>query len=67
MIITEIFSIGEKNFIKYYSDKKVYILQKETGNKYSEAIDLEGIIYTYIEIDEPIPKNKEEENEKEIP
>lgn len=47
-----------ENLIKTYSDAGKYILQNETGCKYSEAIDVEGK-YTYTETDEDIPERKE--------
>ena len=37
-----------------YSDEGFYILQNETGIKYSEAVDVEGAPYTYSETDELI-------------
>lgn len=46
-----------------YSDEGYFIRQVETGNVYSEAIDVEDAPYTYEETDELIPK-EEAENEK---
>lgn len=46
-----------------YSDEGYYIRQVETGNVYSEAIDVDGAPYTYEETDELIPK-EETDNEK---
>lgn len=46
-----------------YSDEGYFIRQVETGNVYSEAIDIDGAPYTYEETDELIPK-EETENEK---
>ena len=37
-----------------YSDEEFYIKQVETGNIYSEAIDVEDAPYTYEETDEKI-------------
>ena len=37
-----------------YSDINHYIIQKETGIKYTEAIDVEDSNYTYEETDEII-------------
>lgn len=37
---------------KTYSDINHYIIQKETGIKYTEAIDVENCNYTYEETDE---------------
>lgn len=46
------------NLYKTYSDNNYRIKQKETGNIYDEAIDVEDAPYTYEETDMPI----EEEN-----
>ena len=54
MIIQETLTINNKHFIKTYSDKGNYIMQVQTGIKYSEAIDVMPIRYTYAETDEPI-------------
>ena len=42
------------NLYHTYSDSKLMIKQVETGNVYTEAIDVEGAAYTYEETDEPI-------------
>lgn len=42
------------NLYKTYSDKKLKILQVETGNIYDEAIDVESSKYTYEETTEKI-------------
>ena len=42
------------NLYKTYSDDKKYIIQNETGIKYSEAVDVENAPYTYSETDETI-------------
>lgn len=47
MIKTEY--LNNKTLIKHYSDQGYYILQKETGIQYEEAIDVVPCIYTYIE------------------
>ena len=54
MIKQDILTLNNKDFIKTYSDIGHYILQVETGIKYSEAIDVMPIRYTYIETDEVI-------------
>lgn len=56
MIVTEFYETRKDGVKLYrtYSDKNVYIRQVETGNEYSEAIDIEGAGYTYIETNEPI-------------
>lgn len=46
------------NLYKTYSDNNYRIKQKETGNIYDEAIDIENAPYTYEETDMLI----EEEN-----
>lgn len=50
--------IKHDNLIKHYSDINKLILQKETGVKYSEAIDVYPCRYTYEETDEPIEEEK---------
>ena len=42
------------NLYKIYSDSNMYIIQNETGIKYSEAVDVENAPYTYSETDETI-------------
>ena len=60
MIKTEYLNNG--TLIKHYSDKGVLLLQNETGNKYSDPIDIVPCQYTYSETDEPI-ETEEETNE----
>ena len=47
---------SRENLIKTYSDKGLYILQNETGEVYSDAVDVFPCKYTYseteIEIDD---------------
>lgn len=52
--------IYKDKLIKTYSDEGKYILQTQTGNKYSEAIDFIPLQYTYVETDELIPVEEEE-------
>lgn len=47
-------------FIKTYSDSGYYIIQNETGIKYSEAIDIAPLKYTYSETDEAIVETENE-------
>jgi hypothetical protein len=56
MIITEYYATRKDGVVlnRTYSDGGFYILQNETGIKYSEAVDVEGAPYTYTETDEPI-------------
>ena len=59
MIKQETLTIKNKQFIKTYSDENKYILQVETGYKYSEAIDVTPLRYTYKETDEVIESKVE--------
>lgn len=56
MVVKEFYTTRKDgvNLYKTYSDDNVYILQIETGVKYSEAIDVENAPYTYEETDTPI-------------
>lgn len=47
---------------KTYSDTGMLIQQEQTGIFYSEAIDVENTLYTYIETNTPI--EKEDNNER---
>ena len=56
MIIKELYlekNNGEKLF-RTYSDLNLKIRKTETGEIYEEAIDIEGVDYTYKETDEQI-------------
>ena len=67
MIKTELFSSEDKTIlVKTYSTENEYIKQVETGNEYTEAVDI-GILengiykpnyYTYIETNELIETNE---------
>lgn len=46
--------VEHDNLIKHYSDNGKMILQKETGVKYAEAVDVYPCRYTYEETDEDI-------------
>ena len=48
------------NLYKTYSDIEHYIRQVETGNVYTEAIDIESAPYTYEETEDVIEKPKTE-------
>lgn len=52
MIKTEYLNDG--TLIKHYSDEGYFLLQNETGTKYSEPIDVVPCKYTYTETDELI-------------
>ena len=56
MIQTEYCQTREDGVKLYrsYSDIHHYIIQDQTGNRYDEAIDIEGSGYTYTESDEEI-------------
>lgn len=56
MIKTELFIIRSDGVKLYrtYSDENKYILQVDTGNTYSEAVDIEGSGHTYEETQEEI-------------
>ena len=56
MIKTEYLNDG--TLIKHYSDSGYMLLQVETGEKYSDPVDIVPCKYTYIETDELI--NNEE-------
>lgn len=58
MILTEYLNDG--TLIKHYSDKGVLLLQVETGEKYSDPVDIVPCRYTYEETDEPIEPELEE-------
>ena len=49
------------NLYRTYSDQNLKIKQVETGSVYSQAIDVEGAPYTYVETDLPIETRKETE------
>lgn len=48
-----------------YSDEGYFIRQVQTGNVYSEAIDVDGAPYTYEETDELIPVEQSKEQSEE--
>jgi hypothetical protein len=56
MILTEFLNDG--TLIKHYSDKGVMLLQVETGDKYSDPIDVVPCRYTYEETDELIDEEE---------
>ena len=59
MIVTEKVIIGDKGFIRTYSDAGKMIRQVETGDIYSDAIDI--IPHEYEETDEDIEALQEKE------
>lgn len=54
--------LNDGTLMRQYSDKGVKLLQNETGEKYSDPIDLVPCPYTYSETDEPIEKESNEED-----
>lgn len=56
MIVREFFEtlFDGVSLYRTYSDENFYIRQVETGNIYSEAVDVEDAPYTYKETDELI-------------
>lgn len=61
MIVREFYetrSDGVRLF-KTYSDSGFYIKQNESGNIYSEAVDVENAPFTYSETDEKIETDKD--------
>lgn len=54
MIVNENIKFEKKDFIKTYSDVRLYIRKVGTDEEYSEAIDLASMGYTYEETDRSI-------------
>lgn len=61
MLKQETIIVNSRELIKTYSDNNKFIIQNETGVKYSEAIDI-PYKYTYKESEEDIETEKELEN-----
>lgn len=57
MILTEYLNNG--TLIKHYSDAGYLLLQNETGEKYSDPIDVVPCRYTYTETDEFAEEDEE--------
>ena len=57
MIKTEFLNDG--TLIKHYSDAGYMLLQVETGNKYSDPIDIVPCPYTYEETDQLVDGDEE--------
>lgn len=51
--------LNNETLIQHYSDLGVYLLQNETGVKYSDPVDVVPCRYTYTETDEPIETDEE--------
>lgn len=63
MIRTELLNNG--TLIRHWSDAGVMLLQVETGEKYSEAIDIFPCRYTYEETGELVESDDTENSELE--
>lgn len=63
MIVREFYEVRSDGvrLFKTYSDSGFYIKQNESGNIYSEAVDVENAPFTYSETDEKIETDKETE------
>jgi hypothetical protein len=61
MIKTEY--LNEGTLIKHYSDSGFMLLQVETGEKYSDPVDLVPCRYTYEETDELIEREENDMSE----
>lgn len=59
MIKQETIIINGRTLVKTYSDSNKYIVQNETGVKYSEAVDIPNR-YTYTESNEDIEIEEEQ-------
>ncbi len=57
---------GVKLF-RIYSDEGKSILQNETGNVYTEAIDVENAPYTYSEYEDVVETVDPEDTDPEVP
>ena len=58
MIITKY--LEDETLIMHYSDQGFILLQNETGEKYSNPIDIVPCPYTYSETEEVIEEEGEE-------
>ena len=59
MIKQETIIVNGRELVKTYSDAGKFIIQNETGGKFTEAIDIPNK-FTYSESDENIPVEEEE-------
>lgn len=60
MIVREFYEVRSDGvrLYKTYSDSGLIIKQNESGNLYSEAVDVENAPFTYSETDEKIETDK---------
>lgn len=61
MIKQETITVNGRTLVKTYSDNNKYIIQNETGIKYSEAVDVPNR-FTYSESEENIETEEEPKN-----
>ena len=54
--------LNDGAFVKHYSDAGYLLLQNETGIKYAEPIDVTPCRYTYIETNELIDTDIEDDD-----
>lgn len=61
MIVREFYEVRSDGvrLFKTYSDSGLMIQQNESGNIYSEAVDVENAPFTYSETDEQIETDNE--------
>lgn len=61
MIVREFYEVRSDGvrLFKTYSDSGLMIRQNESGNIYSEAVDVENAPFTYSETDEQIETDKD--------
>lgn len=61
MIVREFYEVRSDGvrLYKTYSDSGLMIKQNESGNIYSEAVDVENAPFTYSETDEQIETDKD--------
>lgn len=61
MIVREFYEVRSDGvrLYKTYSDSGLMIKQNESGNIYSEAVDVENAPFTYTETDELIETDKD--------
>lgn len=61
MIVREFYEVRSDGvrLFKTYSDSGLMIKQNESGNIYSEAVDVENAPFTYSETDELIETDKD--------
>ena len=63
MLISETITIDGRELLKHYSDNNKYIIQTDTGIRYSSAIDIPTTTHTYEESNEDLPVKKTKEKE----